>query len=58
MNTGNDEPTIEHGATVYDGNEVALTAATRRPPGLRRQRPEADARRHRAEAGRFAERTR
>ena len=28
MNTANDEPTIEHGATVYDGDEVALTAAT------------------------------
>lgn len=28
MNTANDEPTIEHGATVYDGDKVALTAAT------------------------------
>lgn len=28
MNTANDETTIEHGATVYDGDEVALMAAT------------------------------
>ena len=28
MTTANDEPTIEYGATVYDGGETAFTAAT------------------------------
>ena len=28
MTTANDEPAIEHGATIYDGDEVALTAVT------------------------------
>lgn len=28
MNTANDGPAIEHGATVYDGDEIALTDAT------------------------------
>ena len=28
MNTPNDGPAIEHGTTVYDGDEVTLTDAT------------------------------
>ena len=38
MNTANGEPAIEHGATVYDGDEVTLTDATVRHV-LRTPRP-------------------